>query len=71
MGSPSEPALVGFVGEMMGMAEALRVPSGDPMGNGTPCDVGSGSHYICDGTYTRIESIPSSSTGGIWGLQSP
>ena len=43
VGSPSELALVGFVGEMMGTAEALWVPSGGPMGNGTPCDVGSGS----------------------------
>ena len=55
----------------MGMAEALKVPSGGPMDIGTPCDIGLGSHYIRGGTNTKIESIPSSSTVGIWGLMGP
>ena len=61
------PALEGFVGGMMGTAEALRVPSGVPMGIGIPCDMGSGSRYKRGG----IGRIPSSSTGGIWGLMGP
>ena len=48
----------------MGTAEALKVPSGGPMGIGTPCDIGSGSHYI-GGTNTKIGSISSSSTVGM------
>ena len=68
VGSPSGPALEGFIGGMMGTTEALKVPSGSPMGIGTPCDIGSGSHYIRGGTDTKIESIPSSSTVDIWGL---
>ena len=71
MGGPSKPGLEGYVGGMMGMAEALRVSSGSPMGNGTPCDLSSGSRYICGGTDTKIGSIPSSSTSGIWGLMGP
>ena len=32
VGSPSEEILVGFVGDMMVTAEALRVPSSCPLG---------------------------------------
>ena len=70
-GSPSGLALEGFVGGTMGTAAALRVLSCGPVGIGTLCDVSSSSHYICDGTGTKIGSISSSSTGGIWGLMSP
>ena len=55
----------------MGTAAALRVPSCGPVGIGTLCDMGSSIRYICDGTGTKIGNIPSSSTGGIWGLMSP
>ena len=53
---------MGFVGTMMVTADALRVPSSCPVGNGT-CDVGSGRQNICGG------SIPSRSTSDIWELQ--
>ena len=66
----SGPALEGFIGGMMGTAEALKVPSGS-MDISTPCDIGSGSHYIRGGTDTKIGSIPSSSTVSIWGLMGP
>ena len=71
MGSPSRPALEGFIGGVMGTAEALRVPSGGPVGIGTPCNIGSGSHYIRGSTDTKIGSIPFSSTVGILGLMGP
>ena len=71
VGSPSTPALAGFVGGVMGTAEALRVPSGGPMGIGAPCGPVSCSHYTRGGTGTTMGSIASNSTGGIWGLMRP
>ena len=71
MGGPSKLTLGGFAGGKMGTAEALKVPSGGPLGIGLPCDLGSSSRCICGGTGTKIGSIPSSSTSGIWELMGP